>query len=112
MRPARSNEPPFNFPGHDLERLAEMEHERWMRQKLEAGWRYATKTNKKRKLHDALLPWRKLSPLERARLYSPFESAVGSSVLPESQKRKDRVLVRGIPKILSQAGYTVVQVQS
>lgn len=60
MRPARSNERPFNFPGPDLELLAEMEHERWMKQKLEAGWRYAPRTNKKRKLHEALLPWRKL----------------------------------------------------
>ncbi|MDQ2975104.1 MAG: RyR domain-containing protein, partial [Acidobacteriota bacterium] len=111
MRPARSNEPPFNFPGPDLESVAEMEHERWMRQKLEAGWRYAPKTDKKKKLHEALLPWRKLSQPQRARLYSPFELAVGGGVLSESQRRKDRMLVRGIPKILSRAGYTVVKVQ-
>jgi len=28
MIPARSNEPPFNFPGKPLELLAEAEHER------------------------------------------------------------------------------------
>ncbi len=111
MRPARSNEPPFNFPGPDLDSLAEMEHERWVRQKLEAGWRYAPKTSKNKKLHEALLSWRKLSLSERARFYSPYGAAVGSRVLPQSQKKKDRVLVRGIPKILSWAGYTVVKVQ-
>src|SRR5207253_9120055 len=35
MIPARSNEPPFDFPGPDLELLAAMEHERWMKAKLE-----------------------------------------------------------------------------
>src|SRR6266480_7832845 len=28
---ARSNGPPFEFPGADLEQVARMEHERWMR---------------------------------------------------------------------------------
>ena len=37
MMPARSNEPPFDFSGPDLELLAEMEHERWMKAKLDAG---------------------------------------------------------------------------
>lgn len=110
MMPARSNEPPFNFPGADLEQLAEMEHDRWMRLKLESGWHYGPRTSKEQKLHKALLPWRKLSAAERARLYTPYDGAVGSTVLPEAEKKKDRVLVRGIPRILSRAGYTVVRV--
>jgi len=32
--------------------------------------------------------------------------------LPEAEKEKDRVLVRGIPKILANAGYTVVKVSN
>lgn len=110
MMPARSNETPFNFPGADLEQLAELEHDRWMRLMLESGWRYASTTDKKGKLHKALLPWRRLSAAERARLYTSYDGAVGSGVLPESEKKKDRLLVRGIPRILSRAGYTVVKV--
>jgi len=90
MIPARSDEPPFEFPGHHLAQLAEIEHERWMQAKLEAGWRYATETDKERKLHEALLPW---------------------DELPEEQKEKDRVLVRAIPRILAKAGYTVVRLR-
>ena len=89
MRPARSNEPPFEFPGMESELLAEREHERWLRDKLAAGWQYAAKTDKPRKLHQAILPWEKL---------------------PESEKEKDRRMVRGIPMILARAGYAVEKV--
>jgi len=90
MRPAKSNEPPFGFPGADLEQLAMREHERWMRDKLAAGWKYAPRTDKSLKLHQALLPWDKL---------------------PEDEKEKDRVLVRGIPEILARAGYAVEKIK-
>ncbi len=110
MMPARSNEPPFNFPGPDLEQLAELEHDRWMRLKLESGWRYAPTTDKNGKLHNALMPWRKLPAAERTRVYAAYDGAVGDGPLPELEKEKDRTLVRGIPRILSRAGYTVVKV--
>jgi RyR domain len=88
MIPARSNEPPFNFPGKPLELLAEAEHERWMQSKLDDGWKYAAVTNKAKKLHNCLVPWKKL---------------------PENEKEKDRDLVRGIPAILARAGYAIVK---
>jgi len=90
MIPARSNEPPFKFPGPHLDRLAEMEHKRWMQAKIEAGWQHAPETNKKKKLHADLLPW---------------------AELPEEEREKDRVLVRAIPRILAKAGYTVVKLR-
>jgi hypothetical protein len=90
MIPARSNQAPFEFPDgdEDLEQLAEMEHQRWMESKLEAGWRHAPETDKKQKVHEALLPWEKLPP---------------------NEKEKDRALVRAIPRILALVGYTVVK---
>lgn len=90
MIPARSNEPAFEFPGDNLEEMAELEHERWMRLKLEAGWQYAPQTNKAKKLHAALLPWEDLSVQD---------------------KEKDRLMVRRIPEILTQAGYTIVRLR-
>ena len=86
MRPARSHEHPYNFPGDDLENLSELEHERWMKNKLNAGWKFASKTNKEKKLHKSLVSWTKL---------------------PESEKEKDREMVRGIPGILAKAGFAV-----
>lgn len=88
MVPARSNEPPFDFPGSDLELLTRLEHERWMREKLEAGWSHAAVTDKAAKLHQALVDWEQL---------------------PESEKEKDREMVRGIPRILAKAGYAIVK---
>ena len=111
MIPARSNEPPFDFPGADLELLAAMEHERWMTAKIEDGWRWAPETDKPNQLHKDLLPWRKLTADERAQLSPGEASAIGPDELPDAEKEKDRVLVRGIPKILAQAGYTVVKVR-
>lgn len=90
MIPARSNEPAFEFPGDNLEAMAEMEHERWMCLKLEAGWNYAPQTDKAKKLHAALLPWEDLS---------------------EQDKEKDRLMVRRIPQILAHAGYTIVRMR-
>jgi hypothetical protein len=95
MRPARSNEPIIDFPGPDLELLAEREHERWMRDKQAAGWKYAPKTDKSRKLHQDLLPWDNL----------PDKPVDG-----DHAKDKDRHLVRSIPRILAKAGYAVEKV--
>jgi len=112
MVPARSNAPPFRFPGGELERLAEMEHERWLLAKLAAGWRWARRTDKTKRLHQDLLPWRALSARERENRYGDRAAAVGRTALPEAAKEKDRRLVRDIPAILARIGYTVVPTKS
>jgi hypothetical protein len=88
MIPARSNEPPFNFPDGSLELLAEAEHTRWMQPLLQDGWTYAPETDAAEKHNNCLVPWKELSEAERV---------------------KDRDLVRGIPEILSRAGYAIVK---
>ena len=88
MVPARSDEPPFEFPGSHLELLAEMEHDRWMQAKMEAGWQHGPERNGEEKLHPDLLPWHELA---------------------DEEKEKDRVLVRAIPRVLARAGYTIVK---
>lgn len=88
MVPARSNEPPFDFPGDDLEYLAELEHQRWMTEKINAGWKHSPETEKENKLHSALLEW---------------------DELPEEEKEKDRALIQQIPNILAKAGYAIVK---
>jgi hypothetical protein len=111
MTPARSGQIPFNFPGPRMEELAEWEHDRWMRAKIQAGWRYGPRTDKAARRHNAILPWRKLARKEMDRRYTPAEiAAMGNKILPENEKAKDRELVRQIPRILHEAGYTVLDV--
>jgi hypothetical protein len=86
MRPSRSHEHPFNFPDGDLDTLSQLEHDHWMKDKLDSSWQVADKTDKVKKLHKALVPW---------------------IDLPEEEKEKDREMVRSIPRILAKAGYAV-----
>jgi hypothetical protein len=110
MVPARSHQPPFDFPNPHLEQLAEMEHDRWMKAKLIDGWRWAAETDKPAKRHKDLVLWGTLTDEEKARRFGPEElAALGPGLLPEKEKDKDRDLVRGIPAILATAGFTVVR---
>lgn len=88
MLPAHSNEAPSEFTSSEIERLARMEHERWMREKLDTGWKYAKTKNKAKKLHPCLASW---------------------DTLPTDEQDKDLGLVTGIPKIIAKAGYTMVK---
>jgi ppGpp synthetase/RelA/SpoT-type nucleotidyltranferase len=69
----------------EIERMAEMEHGRWIVERLRDGWRLGPRDNAK-KLHDCLVPW---------------------SELPDHIKRYDRDAVRNFPSILEKAGLEV-----
>ncbi len=110
MIAARGDEPPSGFPGADLERLAEMEHDRWLRLKARQGWHYGPKTNKEKRENQAMLPWQEMTREELIAKYGvELAGVMGNSALPESEKEKDRVLVSSIPLILAKAGYTVAK---
>jgi hypothetical protein len=109
---ARTNEPPLIFPDNDLDRLAKEEHIRWVKAKIaqDSRWHYAPQTDKARFEHSCLLPWEKVSESELAGSFSAAErSAMGREALPETEKAKDRILIRRIPSILSRVGYTVIK---
>jgi hypothetical protein len=86
--PASNGKASDKLYGEQLEIMARLEHERWMKQKRDASWEYAEKTDKKRKLHKDLVPWERLT---------------------EEEREKDRVLVENIPRILAKAGYSMVK---
>lgn len=69
-----------------LEELAIREHDRWMKDKLEHGWTYGPKRDNGRKQHPLIVPWGKLSELE---------------------KEKDRDTVRNLPHLIEKAGFRV-----
>jgi hypothetical protein len=86
--PLRGNQSSAKFTEEEVETLAIREHKRWKAQKEAGGWKYALKTDKAKKLHEDLVTWEEL---------------------PEKEKEKDRVLIRGIPRILAKAGYMMVK---
>jgi voltage-gated potassium channel Kch len=72
----------------DLEELARGEHDRWMRDLLEDGWRPTEREkDPDRKLHPLLVGWEQLK---------------------ESDRDKDRDGFRAMPSLLARAGYKIV----
>jgi len=76
----------FEFTAEELERLAEEEHDRWVREREADGWRYAPEKDIVRKLSPFLVPWERLS---------------------EDIREHDRNAVRAIPRVLAAAGLAV-----
>ena len=111
MIPARSNAPAFGFPGSDLDLLAELEHGRWMRAKIAAGWSHGSERDEEKRINPALVPWSKLTEEDKAQLDPAIASKIGPGPLPKGERDKDYAMVQNIPKILAREGYTVVQVR-
>jgi len=87
FRPVVDREPVmYQFTPTEVEKLAILEHERWMQEKLAAGWRYGSPRDDGKKLHPSLIPWEEL---------------------PESEKDKDRDPMRRIPQLLAEAGFEI-----
>jgi hypothetical protein len=81
----------FQFNNDEVEKMAVMEHERWMQLKLRQGWRYNTTRNDGKKEHPSLLPW-------------------GDPGFSDAEKEKDRFAARQIPDLLASAGYQIYRV--
>jgi hypothetical protein len=86
-RPRRGEGPVrFRFRADEIERLAELEHERWMRERQDEGYTWGPVKDGERKTHPHLVPW--------ADLEDPI-------------RQYDRDAVIAIPDVLAQAGYEV-----
>jgi hypothetical protein len=90
MIPSRGNQLSLEFPGEDLDKLARLEHQLWMEEKLADGYTLGDSEMDGARFNEFLLPW---------------------DELPEGVRHIDRDLVRGIPAILARAGYAVVKLQ-
>lgn len=82
--------PDFEFRNGELDRLAELEHERWTAERLRRGWRLGPLRDEARQVHPALLAW---------------------ADLPEPQREKDRQVVRGLPSMLADAGLAIARAE-
>jgi hypothetical protein len=89
---APAGAPAVRFDPNDprVERLAKSEHERWLRAKLKAGWRYGKRRDDEQRVHPCVCAWEDL---------------------PEDEKQKDRLLVLEIPAIVTSAGMTLARVE-
>jgi len=73
----------------EVERLAELEHDRWSAERLFEGWTYASgPKDAERKTSPHLVPWDELS---------------------EEIRELDRDAVRGLPAFLAEAGFRIVR---
>jgi RyR domain len=76
-----------SFSTEELERMARMEHERWVGERQAAGWAYGSVKDPSRKLSPYLVPWESL---------------------PEEIREHDRRAVRAIPRVLAMVGLKAI----
>jgi len=77
------------FSMKEIEKMAVMEHGRWIVERLRAGWRYGPHRRPKEKMSPYLTPWNEL---------------------PDEVKEYDRIVIREYPEVLAKAGLEVVKV--
>jgi hypothetical protein len=77
----------FSFTEAEVERMAQMEHERWMHERRLQGWRYSDgPRNDTKKTNPHLVPW---------------------SDLTEDMKALNRHVVHDLPAFLARAGFQI-----
>ncbi|MBS2963237.1 NAD-binding protein [Actinocrinis puniceicyclus] len=89
LTPRRSGRPCFRWRDGELERLAELEHERWAAERLSHGWVWGAQRDDAAKRHPDLVPW---------------------DLLADRQRERDRRAVRDLPRMLADAGLAIVRI--
>ena len=78
--------PPFRFSPEELELMAQMEHERFVTERLKQGFTYAPSKDLKKKTSPTLVSWERL---------------------PEEEREKDREIARQISGLLARARFQI-----
>ncbi len=81
--------PVLSFETNEIERMAAMEHGRWVFERLRQGWRYGAVRDNTKKVHPLLVGWEQL---------------------PLVEQEKDRNAVRRFPEVLREAGFEISRV--
>ncbi|NLI46707.1 MAG: hypothetical protein GX414_06320 [Acidobacteria bacterium] len=82
------DEPLFAFTADEVERLARLEHDRWVDERRRAGWRPGPAKDVDRKISAYLVPW---------------------EALTEPVRDQDREPVRQLPRFLAGAGFKIIR---
>ena len=107
--------PAANFTDQDFEKVSRLEHIRWVRYYIDAGWSYDPKKQKNYKLHDALVAWDEDDRLNAEQVYG--KSYIGKmgiaegEILSEHYRNLDRVITLAIPWILENVGFKMVRLK-
>ena len=86
--PESATAPEFAFRDGEVEHLAKLEHQRWMREKIADGWSYGQPRDNDRKVHPDLREWPSLD---------------------EETKDKDRNAIRSLPATLRAEGFMILR---
>jgi hypothetical protein len=91
MFPSRGGDVPVQFSEEDVGKLARLEHELWMADKLASGFTLGHPTAQDPKRNEYLVAWEEV---------------------PDAIQQIDRDLIRGIPEVLAEAGYTISRIKN
>jgi hypothetical protein len=80
----------FSFTDPEVELMAQMEHERWVRERMREGWGYADERDDDGKVHPSIIEWNEL---------------------PDGEKEKNRKFIRDLPRILAKSGFQIQRVR-
>lgn len=110
--PVGVNLPAAELTDEQYEAISRLEHIRWVRHHIDAGWSYAPKKDKPARLHDALVPWddeeRQSIALVYGKRYATEMGSAEGEILSEHYRNLDRVISKAIPWILETVGYKIV----
>ena len=81
----------FRFTPEEIERLARIEHERWVEERKKSGWKYGATKDIQKKI-------------------SPY--VVSYDQITEDIKELDRNAVRNIPAVLARAGFQIKRLKT
>jgi hypothetical protein len=82
--------PLVKFGDREIEAMAQHEHKRWCDERRRAGWELGETKDIDGKVHPLLIPWEELN---------------------EEDKEYDRRLVREVPAMLAEIGYTIAPIR-
>jgi len=88
ISPRRAGGPPFEYHADEVERLAELEHERWAADRRRHGWSRGRSYDAATKQHPDLVPW---------------------AMLSEQRREPNFRAVRDIPPMLADAGLAIIR---
>lgn len=77
--------PSFHFSAEEIEKLAEIEHRRWIADRRLEGWSYGPTRDSKLKHHPMLIEWESLPDEEREKNRDFVRESPQSSNLQDSQ---------------------------
>ncbi|MDO8724508.1 MAG: NAD-binding protein [Candidatus Methanoperedens sp.] len=80
----------FEFSIKEIELMAEMEHERWLGERQNGGWKFGSTWNMRDKISPHLIPWDQLS---------------------DNVKEDDRVFIRKLPAFLYGSGFQIYRLK-